>query len=61
MIRILQISDIHWTKRKNWGADFPGMKARFLVDLEDYHKAKGSIDYVFVCGDVAFKGERGLG
>lgn len=58
MIRILQISDIHWTKRKNWDADFPGMKARFLVDLKDYHKAKGSIDYVFVCGDVAFKGAK---
>lgn len=58
MIRILQISDIHWKKRKKWDADFPGMKARFLVDLEDYHKAKGNIDYVFVCGDVAFKGAK---
>ena len=58
MIRILQISDIHWKKRKKWDEDFPGMKARFLVDLEEYHKAKGNIDYVFVCGDVAFKGAK---
>lgn len=58
MIRILQISDIHWKKRKKWNENFPGMKARFLVDLEDYYKAKGSVDYIFVCGDVAFKGAK---
>lgn len=55
-MKILQISDIHWTKRKHWDADFPGMKARFLVDIKEYIEAGNEIDYVFVCGDIAFKG-----
>lgn len=55
-MKILQISDIHWTKRKHWDADFPGMKSRFLVDIKEYIEAGNEIDYVFICGDIAFKG-----
>lgn len=55
-MKILQISDIHWTKRKHWNADFPGMKARFLVDIQEYIEAGNEIDYIFICGDIAFKG-----
>lgn len=55
-MKILQISDIHWTKRKHWNADFPGMKARFLVDIKEYIEAGNEIDYIFICGDIAFKG-----
>lgn len=58
MIRILQISDIHWKKRKHWDEDFPGMKKRFLVDIEEYVKAKGAFDLIFICGDVAFQGAK---
>lgn len=58
MIRILQISDIHWTKRRSWNADFKGMKATFLKEMEDYRDADGRIDYVFICGDIAFKGAK---
>ncbi len=56
MIRILQISDIHWTKRKRWNDDFAGMKSRFLVDIREYIEAGNEIDYIFICGDIAFKG-----
>lgn len=55
-MKILQISDIHWTKRKSWNEDFPGMKSRFLVDIQEYIDAGNEIDYVFICGDIAFKG-----
>lgn len=55
-MKILQISDIHWTKRKHWDADFPGMKNRFLVDIKEYIEAGNEIDYIFICGDIAFKG-----
>ena len=55
-MKILQISDIHWTKRKRWNEDFKGMKATFLKDMEQYREANGCIDYVFICGDIAFKG-----
>ena len=52
-MKILQISDIHWTKRKHWDADFPGMKARLLVDIKEFIEAGNEIDYIFICGDIA--------
>lgn len=56
MIRILQISDIHWQKRRKWEEDFAGMKSRFLDDMKEYRAEKGCIDYIFICGDIAFRG-----
>ena len=55
-MKILQISDIHWTKRKHWNDDFAGMKSRFLVEIKEYIEAGNEIDYIFICGDIAFKG-----
>ena len=55
-MKILQISDIHWTKRKHWHDDFEGMKSRFLKDIKEYIEAGNEIDYIFICGDIAFKG-----
>lgn len=55
-MKILQISDIHWTKRKHWNEDFAGMKSIFLEDLKEYVEADNEIDYIFICGDIAFKG-----
>lgn len=55
-MKILQISDIHWTKRKPWNEDFAGMKSRFLVDIKEYIEAGNEIDYIFICGDIAYKG-----
>ena len=34
------------------------MKAAFLKEMEDYRDADGKIDYVFICGDIAFKGAK---
>lgn len=55
-MKILQISDIHWTKRKHWNEDFAGMKSKFLEDIKEYIEAGNEIDYIFICGDIAFKG-----
>lgn len=55
-MKILQISDIHWTKRKHWNDDYEGMKSRFLNDIKEYIEAGNEIDYIFICGDIAFKG-----
>lgn len=55
-MKILQISDIHWTKRKQWNEDFAGMKSKFLEDIKEYVEADNEIDYIFICGDIAFKG-----
>lgn len=55
-MKILQISDIHWTKRKHWNDNFPGMKSRFLEDIQEYIDVGNEIDYVFICGDIAYKG-----
>ena len=55
-MKILQISDIHWTKRKHWNDDFAGMKSRFLVEIKEYIEAGNEIDYIFICGDIAYKG-----
>lgn len=53
---ILQISDIHWTKHHPWEDDFLGMKAKFLTDVKEYVEAGYEIDYIIICGDIAFKG-----
>lgn len=55
-MKILQISDIHWTKRRHWNEDFAGMKSKFLEDIKEYIEADNEIDYIFICGDIAFKG-----
>lgn len=55
-MKILQISDIHWTKRRHWEEDYPGMKSKFRDDIKEYIEAGNQIDYVFICGDVVFKG-----
>lgn len=54
---ILQISDIHWTKRRKWNEDFKGMKDRFIKDVNEYKEKYGAFDYVFICGDIVFKGK----
>lgn len=55
-MKILHISDIHWTKRRHWEEDYLGMKSKFRDDIKEYIEAGNQIDYVFICGDVVFKG-----
>lgn len=57
-MKILQLSDIHWTKRRSWNEDFSGMKSSFKKEMNDYRNAGGMIDYIFICGDIAFKGSK---
>ena len=57
-MKILQISDIHWKKRRKWSDENKGMKSRFIEDIKEYVEINGNIDYVFICGDIVFKGER---
>lgn len=32
------------------------MKARLLVDIKEFIEAGNEIDYIFICGDIAYKG-----
>lgn len=59
MIRILQISDIHWKCEKPELDDFYNFRKAFLRDIADYVKEKNvTFDCMLVCGDVAFSGEK---
>jgi hypothetical protein len=44
-MKILQISDIHWTKRRHWEEDYPGMKSKYRDDIKEYIEAGNQIDY----------------
>lgn len=56
MIRFLQISDIHFSNIPGSDDDYAQMKGKFLEDISKCHREKGAIDYVLICGDIAFSG-----
>ena len=56
MVRFLQISDIHFTNVAKNDDDYTLMKGRFLEDIAECHKRMGKIDYILICGDIAFSG-----
>ena len=56
MIRFLQISDIHFSNQAGCDDDYAQMKIKFLEDIAKCHKEKGNIDYVLICGDIAYSG-----
>ena len=56
MIRFLQISDIHFSNVPGSDDDYAQMKFKFLEDIAKCHREKGVIDYVLICGDIAFSG-----
>jgi DNA repair exonuclease SbcCD nuclease subunit len=56
MIRFLQISDIHFSNTAGVDDDFRLMKRRFLEDIAKCRREMGKIDYILICGDVAFSG-----
>lgn len=58
MIKILQISDIHWLCCPRALDPYDDMRTEMLKDLKDYVDAHGSIDHLFICGDIAYKGEK---
>ena len=59
MIRILQISDIHWLAIPNAMDDYNQMRHEFLEDLESFcENGNGMFDHLLICGDIAFSGEK---
>lgn len=56
MIRFLQISDIHFSNQAGGDDDYAQMKSKFLEDIAKCYKEKGNIDYVLICGDIAYAG-----
>lgn len=59
MIRILQISDIHWQCMDEELDKFCNFRKAFLRDIADYKKQKDvKFDCMLVCGDIAFSGDK---
>ena len=56
MIRFLQISDIHFTDKDANDDDYGQMKSKFIEDIASCRASMGAIDYVLICGDIAFSG-----
>lgn len=56
MIRFLQISDIHFKDKDGNDDEYLQMKSKFIDDIELCQRSKGKIDYVLICGDIAFSG-----
>lgn len=56
MITFLQISDIHFTDASGNDDEYAQMKRKFLEDIAECRNRKGTIDYILICGDVAFSG-----
>lgn len=56
MIRFLQISDIHFTDKDGNDDEYRQMKCKFLEDIASCYASLGKIDYILICGDVAFSG-----
>ena len=56
MIRFLQISDIHFSDLSGGDDEYAQMKCKFLEDIEECSRVMKKIDYVLICGDIAFSG-----
>ena len=56
MIRFLQISDIHFTDKDGNDDEYRQMKSKFIEDIASCQSSMGQIDYILICGDVAFSG-----
>ena len=55
MIRILQISDIHFKRLPDAKDEYTQLKERLYETVEEIAK-DSKIDYILICGDVAFSG-----
>ena len=59
MIRILQISDIHWKDKLKGNDAYKDIRDGMINDLQCYCEEKNvSFNHVFICGDIAFSGEK---
>lgn len=59
VIRLLQMSDIHWTRQLDSTDDYTDIREKMLEDLGYYCQATGNkFDKILICGDIAFSGSR---
>lgn len=58
MIRILQISDIHFLSCEDEDDKYSQLRQRLLDDIDDLVCTKGDIAVILVCGDIANKGQK---
>lgn len=58
MIRILQISDIHFLSCEDEDDNYSQLRQRLLDDVDDLICTRGDVDVILVCGDIANKGQR---
>lgn len=58
MVRILIISDIHlWSLPSEHDKYYP-IRRKLLDDIKDYVAVRGSINHIFISGDIANKGDK---
>lgn len=56
-LRVLQISDIHWSKTPELLDEYKDIREKMIEDLSYYYEQnKEGFDKILVCGDVAFSG-----
>lgn len=58
MIRILQISDIHWRESLKYLDTFKPIQDGLIADLKRAKKNGMTFDRILICGDVAFNGAK---
>ena len=59
MIKILQISDIHFHAFPGDDEDeYRNMRQKFLEDLDYVREHISPIDTILICGDIAFSGKK---
>lgn len=55
--KILLLSDIHLLAKADEFDPHYGLRLAFLRDIKDYKDSCGSIDAIFICGDIASTGK----
>ena len=58
-MKILQISDIHWSKSSSMLDEYKELRDGMMSYLEEYcNQVKPKFEYIFICGDISFSGEK---
>jgi len=56
-IKILQISDIHFQRLPKGHDDYWRLREQMISQMKIFIAQGGHIDYLFICGDIAFKAD----
>lgn len=57
-IKLLHLSDIHWCDKPDCLDTYKVIRETFLNDIKDYCDENGKIDFILICGDIAFSGKK---